>query len=109
MGLTDDPTDECIKVIRPDGMQECYLVLPQSERDKGFVRPVRQDYIHLACGASTHMALALAETYARDPSFYGGTFCAHCRKHFNLRDHSDPAGPRFNFAWDPPDGSFVGE
>jgi hypothetical protein len=34
------------------------------------------------CGANTTMGLALCETYARSPSFYGSTFCANCRKHF---------------------------
>lgn len=108
MGLTTDRSDECLKIIRPDGQQECYLILPESERAKGFVRPVRRAYVHLACGAVTHMALALCETYARDPSFYGGTFCAHCGTHFNLRTIKDGV-VSFNFAWDPADGSYVGE
>ena len=34
------------------------------------------------CGTVTRMNQALAETYARDPKFYGGTFCAGCRVHF---------------------------
>lgn len=33
------------------------------------------------CGATTTMGLALCETYARDPKFYGGTFCAVCGTH----------------------------
>ena len=36
------------------------------------------------CGATTTMGIALAETYARDPKFYNGTFCATCRAHFGL-------------------------
>lgn len=36
------------------------------------------------CGTTTTMALSLAETYARDPSFYSGTFCATCGSHFPL-------------------------
>lgn len=36
------------------------------------------------CGAITTMANSIAETYARDPKFYGGTFCASCQKHFPL-------------------------
>lgn len=42
------------------------------------------------CGALTTMALSLAETYARDPKFYGGTFCCSCRKHFPVEE----------FVWD---------
>ena len=34
------------------------------------------------CGTVTTMGDALAETYARDPKFYGGTFCCNCHKHF---------------------------
>ena len=42
--------------------------------------------LHSGCGHVTTMALALAETYARDPKFYGGTFCAHCRVHLPLEE-----------------------
>jgi hypothetical protein len=66
------------------GMQKDYVVLCPNERAKGFVRPVRQTYRHLSCNTTTHMGLALAETYARDPGFYSGTFCCHCRTHFPL-------------------------
>ena len=66
------------------GQQKGYIVLSEDERHKGFVRPVRRTYTHATCGTTTTMGLALAETYARDPTFYGGTFCCHCRKHFPL-------------------------
>lgn len=89
------------------GMQQSYVVLTEEERAKGFVRPVRRTYIHVgrtpkmngivlirpgasgivgtpACGTRTTMAVAIAETYARDPQFYSGTFCATCRKHLPL-------------------------
>ena len=115
-----------------------YIVLTAEERAKGFVRPVRQKYVHVGrsvcgtmmvddskmlggprfvctrphmhagacgefkdvvqpdhadmlrthriggCGIVTHMGLALAETYARDPKFYDGTFCVGCKTHFPL-------------------------
>lgn len=41
------------------------------------------------CGQVTVLGSALAETYARDPKFYGATFCFHCRKHL----------PVDQFAW----------
>ena len=66
------------------GMQKGYIVLSPEERAKGFVRPVRRSYIHKPCGTLTYMGLALAETYARDPGFYGGTFCVGCKAHFTL-------------------------
>lgn len=66
------------------GQQRGYVVLSEEERAKGFVRPLRQAYVHNTCGAVTRMALAIAETYARNPRFYSGTFCSHCRSHFSL-------------------------
>lgn len=72
------------------GQQKAYVVLTPDERAKGFVRPVRHSYIHEKCGALTKMANDLAETYARDPKFYSGTFCVGCRTHFPLNQ----------FVWD---------
>lgn len=79
-------------------MQECYLVLSEEERGKGFARPVRYSYMHIACGYSTLMSRSLAETYARDPKFYGGTFCAHCGTHFPLFFDADFVAT-VNFIW----------
>ncbi len=45
------------------------------------------------CGALTTMGRALAETYARDPKYYGATFCCNCGKHF-------PVGEDGEFIWD---------
>ena len=42
------------------------------------------------CGTKTTMGLALCETYARDPKFYGATFCCGCGKHL----------PVAEFVWD---------
>ncbi len=93
MGTTSDRNDPGLSNIGPDGMQETYLVLSDQERAKGFVRPVRKTYIHLTCGGATTMGTALAETYARDPGFYGGTMCVHCHEHF-------PVGAAGEFVWD---------
>lgn len=38
------------------------------------------------CGTITTMGPALAETYARDPKFYGATFCCACRGHFPVAE-----------------------
>lgn len=99
MPTTDDRNDPGLKKIGPDGMQESYLVLSDEERAKGFVRPVRRTYIHETCGVATTMGQAIAETYARDPKFYGGTFCVSCGNHF-------PVGEAGQFVWE--DGSKVG-
>lgn len=64
-----------------DGQHEDYWVLSEAERKKGFVRPVRTQYQHTKCKTITNMALAIAETYAREPKFYGLTFCSACGDH----------------------------
>ena len=84
MGLTTDPNEKCLKDIKPDGQQCCYLILSEEERAKGFVMPVRKTYRHMKCGSDTTMGLAIAETYAARPTFYGGTFCCFCGSHFDL-------------------------
>jgi hypothetical protein len=58
------------------------------------------DAVGKGCGSVTIMGQALAETYARDPHFYGGTFCARCAKHL-------PVGEDGEFVWES-DGSRVG-
>ena len=146
MSLTTDPKDECLKDgQKQEGQNECYLVLSEEERAKGFIRPVRTKYVHKGrkydgltkldkpekhndktyvaiasiivnakylggtyltqeemeqhestngyvggCGAVTKMGEAIAETYARDPKFYGSTFCVGCNKHL----------PVSEFVWD---------
>ena len=92
------------------GQHKSYIVLCPDERAKGFVRPLRRSYVHVgvdgheidpndvskhgrtgtACGALTTMGIALAETYARDPFFYGATFCCGCNEHL----------PVAEFVWD---------
>lgn len=89
--LTDgSPVTPDHRELRPDGQQKGYVVLSDAERAKGFVRPVRHSYQHLKCGGVTRMGQSIAETYARDPSFYTGTFCVCCGAHFPLSE----------FVWD---------
>lgn len=148
--LTDgSPITPDHRELKDNGQQQGYVVLCPEERAKGFVRPVRQSYVHVgkkpmfplrdlteeekarhnlsprvelhyvkyedysedlaplcgkfwtadelssmsrACGGTTTMGQALAETYARDPHFYSGTFCATCQKHF-------PVGADGEFVW----------
>lgn len=49
------------------------------------------------CGALTSMGRELSETYARDPKFYGATFCVGCNKHHPVNE----------FVWDK-DGEELG-
>lgn len=74
------------------GMQKGYVVLAEEERAKGLMRPLRKAYTHLKCGSDTTMGQTIAETYARDPFFYSGTFCVQCRAHF-------PVGEDGEFVW----------
>lgn len=48
------------------------------------------------CGNVTTMGRSLAETYARDPGFYGSTYCSICKSHF-------PVGKNGEFVWYPND------
>ena len=99
--LVTDPSDPRLGYgadDKPVPQNKAYLVLPEEERKKGFVRPVRTKYIHVGvggteakrtgqgCGVETHMSLPLAETYARDPKFYGSTYCVGCSMHLPVRE-----------------------
>lgn len=129
-----------------DGQFADHWVLCEEERAKGFVRPVRQNYIHVGipgprfelrdltaeeqerwggegyvkfepypkdyergglgrfwtqakldkvgkgCGTNTRMPMACAETYARQPSYYGSTFCCGCGTYL-------PVGADGEFVW----------
>lgn len=95
MGLTSDPHDPRLTHgadDEPVDQSEIYLVLSDEERAKGFARPVRRTYWHVTCGQETTMGTALAETYARDPHFYGATYCVACRMH-------KPVGSNGEFHW----------
>ena len=50
------------------------------------------DRIGKGCGTTTTMTQSIAETYARDPHFYGATFCCGCGKHL-------PVGEAGEFVW----------
>jgi hypothetical protein len=63
-----------------------YLILSNEERAKGFIRPLHRAYVHKTCGTKTTMGLALCETYARDPKFYGATYCCGCQKHLRVSE-----------------------
>lgn len=68
-----------------------YVAYEKHPEDSSIVgRFWTQARLDSGCGASTTMALAIAETFARDLSFYGSTFCTQCGDHF----------PVDEFAWD---------
>lgn len=89
MPLTDNPDDPRLGYgvdDRPGPQQDAYLVLSDTEKAKGYIRPIRATYIHRACGQATTMSPGLAETYAREPQFYGSTYCTGCRMHLAIHE-----------------------
>lgn len=135
--LTTDKNDPRLEEDRNKkfGQNKVYLVLSEEERAKGFVRPVRQSYIHKGirpkyktreltegekerwksfgyilweeypeeerpmlgrywtkeqlesgCGIITTMNREIAETYARNPKFYGATYCCGCNEHLPVEE-----------------------
>lgn len=104
---TGEPVDKVrAEQTNETGQHKGYIVLCEEERKKGFVRPYRDAYKHVGrsqelvndageifqgpciggCGVVTSMGRALSETYARDPGFYGATFCVQCNKHFPVAE-----------------------
>lgn len=59
-----------------------------------FWKQEQLDNVGTGCRVVTRMGAALSETYARDPSFYGATYCVSCSKHL-------PVG---EFVWCDDDG-----
>lgn len=81
-----------------------YEAYPPGSRGSALGRFWTQAQLESGCGQVTTMARSLAETYACDPSFYGGTFCSTCGNHFRVGEHGE-------FTWlemDGRDGPRVG-
>jgi hypothetical protein len=99
---TTDPSDPRLtrgEDAGPVPQADVYLVLPDEELSENLVRPIRYSYRHKACGQVTTMGRLIALTYARDPKFYGGTYCTTCRMHRRVAE----------FTWVSDDGSDTGE
>jgi hypothetical protein len=103
--LTNDRNDPRLNDQPATGQQSVYLVLSAEDRARGYTRPLRRAYRHVGglqgCRTVTTMGLALCETYAVNPKFYGATFCVACNRHL----------PVSEFVWiehDGKDGDVVG-
>lgn len=59
------------------------------------------DKVGKGCGTRTTMPRSIAETYAREPGYYGRTFCCGCGDYF-------PVGRDGEFVWDDGSGQRVG-
>ena len=161
--LTTDRQHPDLNTPKGEGMQnKVYLVLSEEEIAEGFVRPIRNSYVHIGknvnahwksihrmlddeekkehpdknyvavmtiltnddgtfkggtyvtqeeldawkshellggCGTKTLIAREIAETYARNPHFYGATWCMGCGKHLPVNE----------FIWDDDSEDKVGE
>lgn len=85
--------DVCTGEPGHDG--ECIQSTTLSQPEAALAQEKRMHPV--GCGVVTTMGQALSETYARDPKFYGATFCCGCNKHL----------PVAEFAWTK-DGQTVG-
>ncbi len=75
-----DLTDEQKERFPDYAKWEAY---PDSElpRTGRFWTQSQLDKVGKGCGTVTSMAQPIAETYARDPHFYGSTYCTGCQRH----------------------------
>jgi len=65
-----------------DGQHEHHPI----NKDGEYAAPIRRKYIHKSCGVVTKIGLDIAETYAKNPNYYGRTFCCGCKDYFNVGD-----------------------
>lgn len=78
-----------------------FEIYPETEPGMGRYWTQKQlDSVGKGCQTVTTMGQVIAETYARNPGYYGGTFCCHCGCHL-------PVGRDGEFIW-LDDGSRVG-
>ena len=79
-----------------------YEEYPKGAKEAGVGRFWTQqdlDSVGNGCNSATTMGVAIAETYAREPRFYGSTYCVACGTHRAV-------GSGGEFVWE--DGSRVG-
>lgn len=81
-----------------EGHDEVYVKFePYPEGYRGssrgrFWTQAELDKVGKGCGTLTRMPMACAETYARQPGYYGSTFCCGCGTYL-------PVGERGEFVW----------
>jgi hypothetical protein len=82
-----DLTEEEKERLKGSGYAK-YEPYPESESPVlgSYWTQERLDAVGKGCGTLTKMSREISETYARDPKFYGGTFCIGCRKHLPLAE-----------------------
>jgi hypothetical protein len=63
-----------------------YEVYPEEGRLGRLWTQDELDKVGTGCGVVTTMSRELAETYAREPKFYGATYCARCSMHLPVAE-----------------------
>lgn len=70
-----------------------YETFPDTKHGAGRLWTQAQlDHVGKGCQSETRMSQVIAETYARNPTFYGATYCMVCREHLQV-------GERGEFVW----------
>ena len=87
------------EILRHKGLSVPYVAYepyPEDHHSEATGRMWTRDQLAqvvLGCGSVTTMSVELAETYARQPGFYGSTYCVSCQMH-------RPVGMDGEFVWD---------
>lgn len=70
------------------GQYVAFEPYPESEmpRTGRFWTKGQLDKVGQGCGVVTTMGVALAETYSRQPTFYGTTYCCGCSRHLSVEE-----------------------
>ena len=91
-----DLTDEEVHRYAAYGYAKFEVYPEDSDKVGRFWTQAQLDKVGKGCGAVTRMGQAIAETYARQPDFYGSTMCVGCGVHL-------PVGECGEFVWDKTD------
>jgi hypothetical protein len=98
MSLTDDPNDPRLTrgATRPTRRTatrpRCTSCSPRTSAPRASSGRYAGRTGTRSAATVTTMGQALAETYARNPGFYGATYCVHCGQH-------RPVGADGEFYW----------
>lgn len=72
----------CTDDVNHEG--ECTVWAPVDS--EAALMKARDRHVLGGCGSVTSMGRALSETYARNPKFYGATFCVTCNRHLPVAE-----------------------
>lgn len=87
---TDNPAQPYICVMLPGHEGDCAVF--HKAADIGELERAGKHHLLGGCNGVTRMGYAIAATYARQPDFYGATYCVDCQMH-------RPVGEAGEFVW----------